>query len=191
MEIYKKLKQARDFIKQLDLKKAGRNAFSKYDYYTPEQVSNIVTKASSESNILTVFNLKSDEYGYYGELNVIDLDTNSSLTFVQRTDIPSIKATNISQQIGGCVTYTHRYMLMTAFDIVDNNLDFDTPQAKTEPKKTWLSDNQYNGLLSLSKEDKKKYLDYYDNKTLRETKDGNFIFCMKKEYREKLNELIK
>jgi hypothetical protein len=52
------------------------------------------------------------------------------------SDIPSIKATNISQQLGGAMTYTKRYMLMNAFDIVDNNLDFDNTKntEKTQPK---------------------------------------------------------
>ena len=42
--------------------------------------------------------------------------------------IPEIKATNIAQQLGGCVTYTERYLKMSLFGITDNQLDFDTTE---------------------------------------------------------------
>ena len=63
--------------------------------------------------------------------------------------IPDIKAANISQQLGSAVTYTERYLKMSVFGIVDNNLDFDSknesknenkPAAKVIDEKQWLSD---------------------------------------------------
>ena len=42
--------------------------------------------------------------------------------------IPDITATNAAQQLGGCMTYTERYLKMTAFGIVDNSLDPDTTE---------------------------------------------------------------
>lgn len=146
MKIYEKLQKAREFIKNSDLKKSGYNDYSKYHYYTPEQVDKLVQGACKEVKILDLFDLKKNEHGYYGELTLIDLeDEKGKIVFTQSTDIPVIKATNVTQQIGGAVTYTNRYMLMTAFDIVDNNLDFDIPQKKTtaskntQEQKPWLN----------------------------------------------------
>jgi hypothetical protein len=45
-----------------------------------------------------------------------------------------IKATNATQQIGGAVTYTERYLSMVAFDIKDNNLDFDSQDNRPKPE---------------------------------------------------------
>ena len=145
MKIYDKLQKAREFIKNSDLKKSGYNDYSKYSYYTPEQVDKLVHEACKDVKLLNLFSLKKNKHGYYGELTLIDLeDEKGEIVFIQSTDIPVIKATNVTQQIGGAVTYTNRYMLMTAFDIVDNNLDFYTPQKKKipqtiEPEKPWLN----------------------------------------------------
>jgi hypothetical protein len=81
------------------------------------------------------FDLVRNELGITGVLTVFDIESDDSLTFEMASAIPEIKATNISQQLGGAMTYTKRYLLMNAFDIVDNNLDFDTTE-NTEKNET-------------------------------------------------------
>lgn len=151
MEVYKKINQAIDKIKNSDLKKAGYNSYSEYDYYTPEQVDKLVYNACKELSLFVSFNMPRDEFGIYGKLTVIDLDSAEEAEFIMASDIPSIKATNISQQLGGAMTYTKRYMLMNVFDIVDNNLDFDGTdqtqkqqgnQSNKNTPEQWL--NKYN-----------------------------------------------
>ena len=141
MEIYKKLQQARDHIKANPTKKAGWNDYSKYWYYTPEQINSLVHAAEKNTGLIHLFNLRRDSDGLHGHLQVIDIETQEVINFIQATDIPEIKATNVSQQIGGAVTFTQRYMLMTAFDISDNSLDFDSkdnlePEKKVTPTAT-------------------------------------------------------
>lgn len=126
MEIYKKLQQARDLIRQSKIKKAGWNDYSKYFYFTPEQISNLVHEAENETGLIHTFIMERDQNGIHGILNIIDIETDEVIKFIQATEIPEIKATNAAQQIGGAVTYTLRYMLMTAFNIADNSLDFDS-----------------------------------------------------------------
>ena len=130
-----KLQQAREFIKSSPLKKAGENKFSKYEYFTPEQVNQLVHEAEKHAGIFHKFDLIRDQFGYHGHLEISDVETGEAITFIQATDIPSITATNISQQIGGAVTYTLRYMLMTAFDIADNSMDFDAKDNREPEKK--------------------------------------------------------
>ena len=143
----KKLLAARKHIKQSPIKREGSNDFSHYDYFTPDQVAMLVDDACQEVGLLTTFSLDKDENGHYGSLIIIDVENGDTLTSVMRTEMPEIKATNAAQQMGGLVTYTKRYMLMNEFDIVDNNLDFDSkdnrPSAKKEeadaaPKKLGL-----------------------------------------------------
>lgn len=133
MNITEKLLKARKLIKETDLKKEGRNEFSKYDYFTPSQVSELVNTVCQELNILPMFSLKKDDNGLFGELIILDTEPGvlagenlATLVFEMRTEMPSITATNMTQQMGGCETYTKRYMLMSAFDITDNNLDPDS-----------------------------------------------------------------
>ena len=128
MTIEDKLLQARKLIKETSLKKEGSNKFSNYDYFTPSQVSHLVDTVCQELKLLPIFSLKKDEFGLYGSLTLADIDepAGEGITVQMRTEMPSITATNRTQQMGGCETYTKRYMLMSLFDICDNNLDFDS-----------------------------------------------------------------
>ena len=123
-----KLLQARKMIKETSLKKEGTNKFSNYDYFTPTQVSHLVDTVCQELKMLPIFSLKKDEFGLYGSLTLGDIDkpAGEGITVQMRTEMPQITATNMTQQMGGCETYTKRYMLMSLFDICDNNLDFDS-----------------------------------------------------------------
>ena len=124
-KILQKLREVRSIIKDSDLKKAGRNEYSKFDYYTPEQVETLVDNACSKTNTIVLCNLKKDEFGLYQTLDFIDLETEEKLTFEMRTKFGTITATNATQQMGGTDTYSERYIKMKVFQIKDNNLDFD------------------------------------------------------------------
>lgn len=147
MEIIKKMAKAKAEIKQSKLKKEGRNEFSKYDYFTPAQIEFLVNQVCDDNKLLTTFDLIRNELGVYGLLTVYDCESDEKLEYHMATAIPEIKATNIAQQLGGCVTYTERYLKMSAFGITDNKLDFDTTEntktvAATPPK----SDANISGL---------------------------------------------
>lgn len=135
MKVLIKINQAREFIKTQNLKKEGKNTHSKYDYYTPEQVDDLVSKASKQFNLFNKYDLIRNELGLEGKVTVTDLDTGESETFTQVTGLAKITATNETQQYGGTVTYSERYLLQTIYGIKDNNLDPDTPQ-KQVPQKT-------------------------------------------------------
>lgn len=126
INLLSKVQKARNIIKETKIKKAGNNSFSGYDYFTPDQVSLLVNSASNEVGIIHVFSLQEDNFGLFGQLDVYDTSSGCSITSIMRTKMPSIKSTNETQEMGGCDTYTRRYMLMSMFDIADNTLDFDS-----------------------------------------------------------------
>lgn len=128
MTIYSKLAKAKQQIATTKMEKAGKNSFSNYSYFTPEQVAQLVQKACDDNGLITLFSLKRNEYWEYWVLSIIDIDEAWELTIEWATAIPEIKATNVAQQIGWCMTYTERYLKMSAFWIIDNNLDFDTTE---------------------------------------------------------------
>jgi hypothetical protein len=130
MTILQKLKDARAEIKKSNLKKAGRNEYSKFDYYTPEQVEQLVDNACEKTNTIVLCNLESDEFGLYQQLFFIDLESGEKLQFIMRTKHGSITATNETQQMGGTDTYSERYIKMKVFQIKDNNLDFDSQDGR-------------------------------------------------------------
>jgi len=129
MEIYNKLQQARDFIKNSPVKKEGKNTYSGYEYFTPSQISKLVHDACQKTGLIHTYNLKRKKLGYTASLIIVNTSKPDEVVFFDiPTSIPEIKATNEAQKLGGAVTYSQRYLLMIAFDIVDNSLDFDTTE---------------------------------------------------------------
>ena len=127
-ELLKKLAAAKAEIKATKLKKEGENTYSKYSYFTPSQIEFLVATACHNNKLLTSFDLIRNDLGVYGRLTIYDLESGEKLTTEMASAIPEIKATNIAQQLGGCVTYTERYLKMSLFGITDNQLDFDTTE---------------------------------------------------------------
>ncbi len=134
VSVYQKIQNCRDGIKASNLTKAGNNSYSNYDYYTPEQVDALVNGVCKTENLFHKFQLKRDENGIYGEMTIIDLETNSEAVFVMATEMPVMTATNATQQMGVAITYTNRYMLMFVFDIVENSLDPDAQKPAKKPQ---------------------------------------------------------
>ena len=136
-ELLNKLAAAKAEIKANKLKKEGKNTYSNYDYFTPSQIEFLVATACGNNNLLTTFDLCRNDLGVYGKLNIYDLESGKMLSTEMASAIPEIKATNVAQQLGGCSTYTERYMKQSMFGITDNQLDFDTTEntkKQAEPK---------------------------------------------------------
>jgi hypothetical protein len=155
MNIYEKLNEARKIIREKKVEKDATNEFSKYDYFTPEAVEKLVSEACEKVKIVCLCNLKKDELGYYQTLDLVDTERKDGplgssldlLHFELRTDKPEIKATNVTQQMGGMDTYSERYIKMKVFCIKDNGLDFDSQDnrqnstdGKADSKKKTVAD---------------------------------------------------
>ena len=128
LKVLQKLQLARKLIAQMKIKKLGENSYSKYKYFTPEQIQDAAFKASTEAGLIDRFILEKKESGAKGMLIITCLESGAEVVFEMPTAFPEIKATNIVQQIGGCMTYTERYLKMTAYGIADNSLDPDTSE---------------------------------------------------------------
>ena len=152
MKLIDKIAKCKAEIKESKLKKEGYNKFSNYSYFTPSQVEMLVNQVCNNNKLLTKFDLIRDNLGIFGKLTIFDCESLEKLEYIMASAIPDIKATNISQQLGSAVTYTERYLKMSAFGITDNNLDFDSKnESKNESKtagkadeKQWLSDQNCN-----------------------------------------------
>ena len=143
--VKQRLMLARKEILETKIKKEGKNTFSKYSYFTPSQITALVTKACINNGIVTVFSIVKSGEDYIGELTVHSTDEDSTINFTIPTAMPDIKATNVTQKLGGMVTYTQRYLEMVAFGITDNNLDLDSQDNRgdKEVKKSTLTSERF------------------------------------------------
>lgn len=183
--IYEKIAAAKKEIANTKMEKKGKNSFSGYEYFTPEQVAKLVYDACENQKLLTMFSLKRDANGVFGELTVLDLETNEKEIFIAATAIPEIKATNAAQQLGGAMTYTERYLKMTVFWIFDNNLDLDTTEntKKNVEKKPAFTQKQLDWLTAKAKS--------WDYKTAADAiADAKKYYTLTADDEKKINELF-
>jgi hypothetical protein len=191
-----KLNKARMHIKKNKQKKKGYNKYSEYPYFEPEQIEEMVSNACQMFNLFTKFDLKRNELGLTGYLTVIDLETKETLIFEMASAIPNITATNETQKLGGCVTYTERYLQMTAFSIKDNSLDLDshktTPKAsqnvkkEQEDNKKWLNDVE-NGVET---KEWINVLDGIQKGKIKSVAEVRMHYKVSKSIEEKLNKIL-
>lgn len=176
-------------IKETEVSKGGTNDFSGYDYFTPEQIEELVSKECLKEKLFYKFDLVRNELGIFGQLSIFDLDEDSScpLVYEMASDIPVIKATNVAQQLGGAMTYTKRYLMMNAFSITDNNLDHDTTQntqKREEIQITWLTSDNFEAAMRSDVKGINATLEKYSSSTHKMKRD------FKTQLEQKLNELI-
>jgi len=189
MKTLLKIQKVIDKIKESDVKKLGRNDFSGYDYFTPEQIDGIVSAECKTEKLFYKFDLARNEFGISGSLKIYDLEDLKAepIVFEMASDVPAITATNAAQQLGGSMTYTKRYLLQNAFNINDNNLDPDsTNQTKKreEIKITWLTKPQFESALNSNVKGIGATLEKYSTATFKMSKE------FKTQLENKLNDLI-
>ena len=176
MKTLNKIQNVITRIKETEIKKEGRNDFSGYNYFTPEQIESLVSEECFKEKLFFKFDLIRNELGIFGQLSIFDLEDEKSCPVVydMASDIPSIKATNIAQQLGGAMTYTKRYLLMNAFNISDNNLDHDTTEntkQREEIQITWLTSDQFEAAIRSDVKGMAATLEKYSSRTHKMKKD--------------------
>ncbi len=162
-KIIKKIFDARNKIANTSMKKQGYNDYSKYSYFTPEQIEQLVWDVCHDLNLFTEFTMEYDEKDrLVSKMSITDLESMEAKVYTFPAAIPELKATNSMQQIGGSMTFANRYAKMIVFGITDNSLDPDTTentkktvkqqQSKVEPPEPLVIDavNEMNNCKTLA-----------------------------------------
>jgi hypothetical protein len=138
----------------LRLEKDGKNTFSNYDYFTPNLVLANLNPLLEEHNLITIFNLKIHEFKddyYTAYLTIADTDTDEKVEYQFDIEKAEVKGANKAQNSGATLTYAKRYSLMNAFNIADNDDDFDSNKM-TELQKKGKNNAQNNNIKKSTKE---------------------------------------
>ena len=125
MTIYEKLAKAKQQIANTKIEKLWENSYNHFKYFTPEQVVKLVQEANEKNWLVNTFSLKRNEFGEYGVLTIIDIETWDKIEMECATTIPELKWAVSTQMLWGCLTYTYRYCLSIAYWIVSNADDLD------------------------------------------------------------------
>lgn len=130
MSIWKKIQVVKQKLLEANLKKSGENKFSGFKYYELSDFTPTIIKLCNEVGLFTKFTFSNEE----AKLIIINCDKQD-----QKEEYTSpmrelqLKGCNDIQALGGVETYSRRYLYMSAFDIVENDM-FDAVAGKEENK---------------------------------------------------------
>ena len=131
MNIYEKIQKAKELILEANLKKSGKNSFAGYTYYELADLLPTIIKVCNELKLFTMVNF-TDEYATLDIINIED--SKEMVQYSSPMKELSLKGANAIQALGGVQTYQRRYLYMSAFDIIENDMFDGSPPAKEEPK---------------------------------------------------------
>ena len=159
MSIYKKIQIVKQKLLEANLKKSGENRFAGFKYYelgdfTPQIINlcnevGLFTKVTFDNEKATLIIINSDKP-----------DQKEEYTSPMRN--LELKGCNQIQALGGVETYSRRYLYISAFDIIENDMfDSQSGTQSNEDRKATESQikvlaNYYKGAMleKLLKENK-------------------------------------
>lgn len=131
MNIFEKMQRAKEQILMANLKKSGKNKFAGYTYYELSDLLPTIIKVCNELKLFTMVTF-TDEVATLEIINIEKPEEKIEYTSPMKDLV--LKGANAIQALGGTQTYQRRYLYMSAFDIIENDM-FDAVVHKEEPKK--------------------------------------------------------
>lgn len=139
MNIFQKLQAARVELQEMELKKSGQNTYSKYKYYELGDFLPAINKLCEKHGLFTSFNLNQK---INDPMNADNMLAETASLIIYNSDEPKEQLVFSSptaeveigkkkdgtggaepiQNLGGKITYMRRYMLMTAFEMVESDI---------------------------------------------------------------------
>lgn len=174
LTIYQKIQKARVMLQARNLKKSGKNTFSKYEYF---ELSDFLPHINEILNELNLFSM-CDINDTVGILTIFDAeDPQKFIQFTMPSASMEVKGANSIQNLGAIQTYIRRYLYMLAFEISE------TDAIDLEEDKNEKSGKQKDNKPELNKEFEelmKKTLDVKESlKSEGKLKEANAIISEK------------
>lgn len=117
-----------------NVKKSGRNTFSKYDYFELDDIVPPKTEIFNELALCDIISFSDTE----ATLTLVNIEKpEETLEFKSPMRDLELKGANAVQLLGGVETYQRRYLYMMVLDIVENDQFDQAPQnnnSKPQPK---------------------------------------------------------
>lgn len=128
MSIWKKIQIVKQKILEANLKKTGENKFSGFKYYELADFTPTIINLCNEVGLFTKFTFNNE----MATLEIINSDkADQKEIYTSPMRELQLKGCNDIQALGGVETYSRRYLYMSAFDIIENDM-FDSIAGKDE-----------------------------------------------------------
>lgn len=128
MNIYEKVMNVTKEFQDMNVKKTGVNKYVGYNYFDLSDIAAPINNLLSKYKMMIQISYEQD----YAQMRIINVEKPDEI-LEYRSPMPSVtlKGAHDIQNLGAQQTYMRRYLLMTAFNIVENDF-FDATQGKEE-----------------------------------------------------------
>lgn len=133
LNIYEKLQKCRVELQKSDLKKTGHNTYSNYFYFELGDFLPRINELQYENKLVSIFSYSNE----LATLEIINTESvEETIMFSTPIVVPSLKACNELQNIGGTQTFARRYLYVMAFEISEQDLVSKTELTEEDEMKT-------------------------------------------------------
>ena len=119
LNIYEKITNIKSDFLKANVKKSGKNKFANYTYYELADITPVLIELCKQYKIFTKFSYTKDE----AKLEIVNIENpNEREEYTSPMEELELKGCNKIQALGGSETYSRRYLYMSAFDIIENDM---------------------------------------------------------------------
>ncbi len=130
MNIYEKIQKVKEEFLKRNVKKSGHNKFANYNYYELADITPPLIELCNSVKLFTKFSYDNIE----AKLVVVNTEKPEEFEiYTSPMKELELKGCNEIQALGGVETYQRRYLYMSAFDIIENDM-FDSTVADPKTK---------------------------------------------------------
>lgn len=131
MNIYTKIQTVKELLLKENIKKSGQNKFAGYTYYELADFIPYIIKFCNEQKLFTAISFDNE----LAKLTIINGEKPEEVVeYTSPMRNLELKGCNEIQGLGGVETYSRRYLYMSAFDIIENDM-FDAVVSEKAPAK--------------------------------------------------------
>jgi len=147
MSIYKKIQIVKQKLLEANLKKSGENKFAGFKYYELGDFTPQIIQLCNEVGLFTKVTFDNEK----ATLVIINSDKPDQIEeYTSPMRNLELKGCNQIQALGGVETYSRRYLYMSAFDIIENDM-FDSQNGNQVTEERKATDTQLMVLKSFYK----------------------------------------
>ena len=119
MNIYEKVQQVKQNLLKENIKKSGFNKFAGYNYYELADFTPFIIQECTKIGLFTAISFNKE----VATLKIINTEKPEEvLEYTSPMEDLELKGCNKVQALGGVETYSRRYLYMSAFDIIENDM---------------------------------------------------------------------
>ena len=119
LNIYEKITNIKSEFLKANIKKSGKNKFANYTYYELADITPVLIELCKKYGIFTKFSYTKDQ----ATLEIVNIEKpDEREVYTSPMEELDLKGCNKIQALGGSETYSRRYLYMSAFDIIENDM---------------------------------------------------------------------